>query len=59
MGKPTSGGVGPMARLTPEELALWVVHSCKSDNLPVRITDPNLLARVSILLNANRQKDEK
>lgn len=48
-----------MARLTPDELALWVEQSCARDNVPVKITDPNLLSRVSVLLRSERLKDEE
>ena len=48
-----------MARLTSDELAVWVARSCESDNLPVKITDPNLLERVAALLNAERLMDDE
>lgn len=40
-----------MGRLTAEDLAVWVAASCARHGVPVKVTDPLVLARVAVLLS--------
>ena len=39
-----------MSRLTPEDVAAWLVASCAEQGVPVLVTDPRVLATVAALL---------
>lgn len=41
-----------MAGLNDEQIAAWVTDSCVAQGVPVRITDPEALRRVGVLLRA-------
>lgn len=45
-----------MGRLTPEELAAWVTASCERQNVPVKITDDDAVAKVAALLSDGRAR---
>ena len=40
--------------LTPEQVKAWVDSSCDSQGVPVRVTDPGVLARVGVLFGVGR-----
>lgn len=42
-----------MARLTGEDLAIWVAASCEEQGLPVKVTDPQVVRQVWVLLGAS------
>lgn len=48
-----TGGVGGMGRLSSEELAAWVAASCETQGLPVKVTDPEAVRQVWVLLGAS------
>lgn len=39
-----------MGRLSGEALAAWVAESCVAQGVPVKVTDPVVVARVGVLL---------
>ena len=39
-----------MARLTGDGLRAWVEASCSAQGVPVKVTDPMVVARVGVLL---------
>ena len=39
-----------MARLTGDDLRAWVEASCSAQGVPVKVTDPMVVARVGVLL---------
>ena len=39
-----------MGRLSPEQVAAWVVESCAQQQVPVAVTHPGTLARIGALL---------
>jgi len=43
-----------MARLTPEQLAVFVAESCDRQGVPVKVTDVRVLADVATLLRGER-----
>lgn len=38
-----------------EEVVAWLEASCKAQGVPVKVTDPIVLARVAVLFNAGRE----
>lgn len=44
------GGVVAVGRLSGEALAAWVTESCAEQGVPVKVTDPVVVARVGVLL---------
>lgn len=42
--------MGVMGRMSSDELAAWVTASCVAQGVPVKVTDPHLLAKVGVLL---------
>lgn len=48
------GAVGPVIAVVdePDWLARWVAESCTAQGVPVKVTDPAVLARVGVLLGA-------
>lgn len=40
--------------LTPQQVKAWVESSCLSQGLPVRVTEPGVLARVGVLFGGTR-----
>ena len=42
-----------MARLTPEELAVFVAESCERQGVPLKVTDVRVLANVATLLRGD------
>ncbi len=39
-----------MPTLTPEQVAAWLATSCAAQGVPVKVTDPQTLAKVAALL---------
>ncbi len=39
-----------MAKLTREQVAAWLATSCAAQGVPVKVTDPQTLAKVAALL---------
>jgi hypothetical protein len=50
-------GVGVMGvtRATPEEVRAWVKATCAAQGIPVKVTDPAVLAATVALLGQTRQ----
>ena len=46
---PVAGLVG-VGKLTPAQVAEWLAESCAAQGVPVRVTDPQVLAQVAALL---------
>lgn len=49
MGRST-GGVGAMAGLSEADITAWVEASCAAQGVPVKVTDPDAVRRVGVLL---------
>ena len=45
-----AGGVGPVARLTDDQVAAFVVASCAAQGVPVKVADARVLGDVVSLL---------
>lgn len=45
-----ASGVGLVARLIGQVLADWVAQSCAAQGLPVKLSDPDVLRQVGVLL---------
>lgn len=45
-----TGGVGAVGRLSAERVAAWVEASCAAQGVPVKVSDPHVVARVGVLL---------
>lgn len=41
-----------MAGLSDDDIAVWVASSCAAQGVPVKITDPEAVRRVGVLLRA-------
>ena len=52
----SAGRVGIMAGVeTPETPAAWAKRTCKEQHLPVKVTDPEVLKNVAVLLRTSRK----
>ena len=56
MGRAT-GSVGAMAlkAAAPSDVRAWVKRTCAAQGVPVKVTDPAVLAAVAVLLGQTRQ----
>ena len=56
MGRAT-GGVGAMAlkEAASSDVRAWVERTCAAQGVPVKVTDPVVLAAVAVLLGQTRQ----
>ena len=52
-----SGGVGPVARLTDDQVAAFVTASCAAQGVPVKVTDSKVLGDVVVLLGGGGRSD--
>jgi len=48
-----------MGVLTPGQVAAWVERTCAEQGVPVRVTDPETVRQVGVLLGARRRRGER